>query len=141
MGDALRVLIVEDEMLLAMELKYIVEKQGHSVVGVADDAASAAALHAAQRPQLALVDLRLRDGMTGAEIASMLMRAGVPSLLMTSEPRSAPADFGGALGLLAKPYTREDLVDALEYAARRIAGDDSAVPPARGLQLPQMPKP
>jgi DNA-binding LytR/AlgR family response regulator len=141
MGDLLRVLIVEDEMLLAMELQYIIEKQGHAVVGVADDAASAEALCTAQRPQLALVDLRLRDGMTGAEIAGMLTRRGVACLLMTSEPRSAPADFGGALGLLAKPYTREDLIDALAYAGQRVAGDDSAVPPARGLQLPHAPKP
>ena len=66
---ALRVLIVEDEPLLGMELEEVVGLAGHEVIGWATGSASAIALSEARSPDFAFVDLRLRDGETGLEIS------------------------------------------------------------------------
>ncbi|MGE0725779.1 MAG: response regulator, partial [Alphaproteobacteria bacterium] len=59
-----RILIVEDEILVAMELEYILREAGHDVAGIAADTSSVGRL-AAPDIDLALVDLNLRDGVTG----------------------------------------------------------------------------
>jgi two-component system, response regulator PdtaR len=68
-----RVLIVEDEALVAMDLRESLEDMGYKVVGVAADSARAFEM-AAMEPDLALVDLNLRDGLTGPEIGKRLAR-------------------------------------------------------------------
>lgn len=61
----LRVMIVEDQAILAMELEMVLGDAGHTVVGCAMDQASAFSIAAREAPQLALVDVNLLDGLTG----------------------------------------------------------------------------
>lgn len=77
MGEAvksLKILIVEDEMFLAMDLETHLEALGHRVIGIASDAQESFALASAAAHDLALVDLNLRDGLTGPQIAAKLTR-------------------------------------------------------------------
>jgi two-component system, response regulator PdtaR len=131
-----RILIVEDEMLVAMELEAILEELGHEVVGIAPDARSTWPL-AARRPTLALVDLNLRDGLTGPEIATRLVREyQVPVLFMTANPRLLGEGIAGFVGVVSKPCDATVVRTAVEYALRRSAGDEAAVPPPRLRPLP-----
>ena len=75
-GDQpVRVIIVEDQALLAMELEYVLSEAGHIVVGCAMDMAEAVRLAAETRPDVALVDVNLRDGFSGPTIARQLIDA------------------------------------------------------------------
>ena len=69
MIEPLKVLIVEDEALLAMELESLVEEAGHSVVGWATSSAEAKAMVDSTEADIAFVDIHLTDGPTGVEVA------------------------------------------------------------------------
>lgn len=71
MGQA-KLLIVEDEFIVAAALQANLEAQGYIVVGQADSGEEALALAAARHPDLALMDIRLKGGMDGVETARRL---------------------------------------------------------------------
>ena len=70
--EALRILVVEDEVLIALELECLLEDLGHVSVGVAGASAEAIALGRSTAPDVALVDIHLTDGPTGVEVARAL---------------------------------------------------------------------
>lgn len=127
---AARVLIVEDEILVACEVEAVLEDIGHQVVGIAPDLNTALAL-AAQPIDLALVDLNLRDGLTGPEIGRRLCeRDGVAVLFVTANPRILGDGIAGAIGVLTKPADEAAVRSAVDYALRLIRDDDVGDPPA-----------
>jgi DNA-binding response OmpR family regulator len=123
-----RILIVEDEMLVAMELQSILEDLGYDVVGVAPDLRSARA-HFDERIDLALVDLNLRDGLTGPEIGATLGAKGVTVLFVTANPRLLGQGIAGAIGVITKPADEEMVRSAVNYALAVRTGK-VAEPPA-----------
>jgi DNA-binding NarL/FixJ family response regulator len=124
----LRILVVEDEPLLAKTLKHLIElNPRYEVTGLADDLSSALAAIRDRRPNLALVDLQLARGSTGFSVAAKLNEAGVPSLFTTGKAPSFPMpDL--ALGCLMKPYSEEDLVRALKTAEDLLKGRERLRP-------------
>ena len=72
MSDPLRVLIVEDEVMLAMAMEDLVADAGHVVVGTVASKKDAIAVADATCPDLVFVDVHLLDGPTGLEIAEHL---------------------------------------------------------------------
>ncbi|MBY0519652.1 MAG: response regulator [Sphingomonas sp.] len=105
----MKVLIVEDEIFAALHLEDAVKEMGYHVVGIAPDMPSAMAL-AEERPDIAFVDLNLRDGLTGPQIArSLADRFGTKVLILTANPREAGEPFDGLLGVLTKPWVAPDL--------------------------------
>lgn len=114
----LRVLIVEDEALVAAELECLVDDAGHVTVGHAVTGEEAMALAAEFRPDLALVDVNLLDGPTGIAVARRLLEDGVRVVFMTANPRQVPDEFAGALDVLAKPYPPAAVFQALSSADR-----------------------
>lgn len=127
-----RILVVEDEIFVAAEIEHVIEELGHVPVGIAADKRSALAL--ASHTDVALVDLNLQDGATGAAIGHILAQThGATVLFLTANPSQLGSGIPGTLGVLSKPVTDKDLKDALTFAvARRFA--TKAVPPRR-LQL------
>ncbi len=112
----LSILVVEDQALLALELQYLIEDAGHSVVGWASCFAEAAgALEGHDPPDLAFVDIHLADGVTGTTVAAHLQGHGVAVVYMTANAKRIPSDFAGALGVIAKPYTSTSVMAVLEY--------------------------
>ena len=132
----MRVLIVEDEVLLAVELEHVVSEAGHSVVGHAMEGPEAIDLASRHRPDLALVDVHLQDGPTGVEAARRLTDdCGAVVLFMTANRQRLPQDFAGACGVIAKPYSEHLVRRALEFIALCIRHGCADRRPPAGLDL------
>ncbi len=112
----LRILIVEDEFLIALELESLLQDAGHDVVGIAASSHEAIALGQQLAPDLAFVDIHLADGLTGIDVARSLSdQHHVTVLFMTANAKRIPEDFAGARGVIAKPYTERGVREALAY--------------------------
>jgi len=124
-----RILIVEDQAILGMELELLLSHAGHEVVGVAVDSRQALALAEQARPDLALVDIRLKDGATGTTIAERMVAGGITVLFVTAEPELIPSQFAGAFGVLMKPYSAPSVEQAVDYCLALREGEDPGPPP------------
>lgn len=110
-----KVLIVEDEFLVALQLEDILVDGGHAVIGTVPDHASL--LIVGEAPDVALVDLNLRDGLTGPAIARDLsMRYGARVIYVTANPGQIDAPAPTAIGIVQKPFTRQAILAAVSYA-------------------------
>jgi CheY-like chemotaxis protein len=113
-GEILRgrlVMIVEDEMLLAMELETFLEELGCAVIGPAPSVARALALLDQQRPDAAILDVNL-NGQTAMPVAAALSAKDVPFVLATGYTDDLQPELQGA-PRLAKPVNHTDLLRAL----------------------------
>ena len=127
--SSLRILIVEDEILIALELESLLQDAGHQVVGIAASSEEAVSMGAEFGPDLAFVDIHLTDGPTGVEVARQLAgEQGVMVLFMTANAKRIPDGFTDAHGVIAKPYTERGVRQALEYvlASRDGSGPSKA---------------
>ena len=124
------ILVVEDEILVALEIESILEQHGYEVLGIASDLAGALA-YADRRIDLALVDLNLRDGLTGPQIgATLAHRHQVGVLFLTANPRLLGEGVSGTIGVLTKPTDEDSLTNAVAFALRRRQGERAEAPPA-----------
>lgn len=130
----MKIMIVEDEALLALELEYEVEAAGHSVVGTAASRKAAFEMISQKVPEFAFVDVHLNDGPTGIEIGEHLNELGIPFIFVTGNIKRIPPGFVGAIGAIEKPYTMHGLKNALTYIGDWVAKGESSAPPA-GLIL------
>lgn len=126
----MRVLIVEDEILVALELQNILEDLGCTVVGIASDSRKARDL-ATRGVDIAMVDLNLRDGLTGPQIGEELVRQNVTVLFMTANPGQLGRGVPGAIGVLPKPVGQDELKQAAAYITARRQGRSPPPPPQR----------
>ncbi len=126
----MKVMIVEDEMLLAMELETEVEMAGHVVTGTAMNRKQVGDLLRAHRPDFAFVDIHLQDGPTGIDIGRDLASKGIPYVFVSGNIKKVPADFAGALGAIEKPYTMNGMKNALAYISAILVGEEDVTPPA-----------
>lgn len=132
-----KVLIVEDEFLIGMDFEMSLQERGYDVVGIAVDYESAVAL-ASRKPEIALVDVNLRDGPTGPLIAKELARgAGTSVVFVTANPRQIAPPVEGALGIVTKPADNDLVVSAVDYALALRKGEEK---PAPGGLVPLDPK-
>ncbi|ALJ09680.1 MAG: response regulator [Pseudomonadota bacterium] len=130
-----RILIIEDEALVAMELRFVLEDLGHKVVGVASTSKSAQNLARENEVDLALVDIHLSDGPTGISLGRELgQEMGVTVLFMTANPGMVRDGVAGAIGVLSKPTDEQAVQTAVDYALRRRTGQPVQYAPP-GLQL------
>lgn len=119
-----RILIIEDEALVAMELRFVLEDLGHDVVGTAADARTARNLVRETEVDLALVDIHLSDGPTGVELGRELAQEmGVTVLFMTANPGMVRNGVAGAIGVLSKPTEERAVQKVVDYALRRRVGE------------------
>lgn len=113
----LRILVVEDETLMAMALSDQLGDLGHVVVGVAATAEAAFQLAAEHAPDLVLMDIKLAGGPDGIEAATRIQAARPVSVIfLTGETKRetlARARAFQPLGLLRKPYTAIELTTLL----------------------------
>lgn len=127
-----RILIVEDEMLVAFELESILEDLGHEAVGIVADL-EAAEGYFEEPLDLALVDLNLRDGLTGPQIGARLGANGVTVVFITANPGLLQGQVAGAIGVITKPTDEPTVKAAVDYALGVRLGRNVSPPPA--LQL------
>lgn len=124
----LKILIVEDEPLLAVTLKHLIELNPRfQVTHIAEDFDSALAAVEERQPDLALIDLQLARGSTGFSVAVKLNEMDIACLFTTGKAPSFPMpDL--ALGCLTKPYSEEDVVRALKAAEDKLRGRERLRP-------------
>jgi two-component system, response regulator PdtaR len=134
----MRILIVEDEVLIAWMLAECLECAGHEVIGPAAAMAEALALceAAAALPELAVLDINLRGGSNGVEVArALLERWGVRSIFASSdEMLEARRARTIALGCVRKPYRPETVLRGVEVAREVMDGRTPGCVPA-GFEL------
>ncbi|MDM9646827.1 response regulator [Rhizobium sp. S163] len=118
----MNILIVEDEVLLAMELESEVEGAGHRVVGMATDSREAIELIDSASPQFAFVDIQLLDGATGIDVGRYLSANGIAFVFVSGNLKRIPEDFAGAIGAIEKPYTMNGLQNALQFLQAIVDG-------------------
>ena len=129
----LKVLIVEDQFLIAKQLEMIVLSAGHSVVGTASSSIEAQELAATTMPDLALVDISLADGITGTDVGKFIVdECGAAVVFTTANARRIPDDLCGAVGVVEKPFARNDISQALKYLSAHLVG-------LRPINLPDVP--
>jgi DNA-binding response OmpR family regulator len=109
---AVRVLVVEDEPLIAMMLGDTLSDIGYSVVGPVENLKSAIHLAATERIDTAVVDINI-DGQIADTVADKLMERGIPFLFVTGYPRKLGLRYS-AIPLLRKPFSVGDLHRAVE---------------------------
>lgn len=127
----MNILIVEDEVLLAMELESEVEDAGHHVVATAADSREAIELAEATSPQFAFVDIQLLDGPTGIDVGRYLSEKTIPFVFVSGNLKRIPDDFAGGLGAIEKPYTMNGLQNAMQFLQSFVdGGPTSVVPPS-----------
>ena len=130
-----RILIIEDEALVAMELRFVLEDLGYDVVASAADAHTARNLVRETEVDLALVDIHLSDGPTGVELGrDLAQEAGVTVLYMTANPGMLGQGVAGTIGVLSKPTDEHAVQSAVDYALRRRQGQPVEYAPPE-LQL------
>lgn len=113
-----RVLIIEDETLIAIDLADIVAKLGHEVVATADTASKAIAAAAQHKPDLVLADIQLADGSSGIDaVNEILHRVAVPVIFITAFPdRLLTGERPEPTFLITKPYLEETVQAAVSQA-------------------------
>ncbi|WP_329182596.1 ANTAR domain-containing response regulator [Streptomyces sp. NBC_01477] len=117
-----RVVIAEDEALIRLDLKEMLEEEGYSVVGEAGDGETAVKLAEEHRPDLVILDVKMPvlDGISAAEriagekLAPVLMLTAFSQRELVERARDA-----GAMAYLVKPFSKSDLVPAIEMAVSR----------------------
>lgn len=120
----LRVMIVEDEMLLALDLEDMLVEAGHTVVGQASDMPQAIALaeNVAGGVDVAIMDVNLARGTNGVETAAALrQRWNIPSLFVSGnldERTRAEAQRLSPVGFVGKPYSEREVLLSLMQLAK-----------------------
>ena len=111
---ASRVLIIEDEPIIGLDLTRLARELGHTVVGVAATRGEAVTLAEQTQPELVLADVRLADGSSGLDAAADILRSfDIPVIFITAFPEHLlTGDRAEPAFLITKPF-REDAVQAL----------------------------
>ena len=130
MTQAMDVLIVEDEVLLAMDLEAMVEDSGHHVRAEAASLQDVAALPDRLNPQLAFVDIHLAHGSNGVDVCHLIHARWPEALIVfvTANVARIPADFACAHGVIAKPVSHAGVVNAIKYLANGVFDPPPTIP-------------
>lgn len=132
-----RVVIAEDEALIRLDLKEMLEEDGYAVVGEAGDGETAIRLAAELKPDLVILDIKMPvlDGLSAAERIAAERIAPVVILTAFSQRELVErARDAGAMAYLVKPFSKSDLVPAIEMAVSRYAELSALEAEVSGLQ-------
>ncbi len=111
-----KILIVEDECILAYHLRMMLEHMGHTVIGVADNAADALEIVQREKPYIVSMDMVLKGTLSGKELAmSSCMKNGCKIIFMTGSSVSEETLKGiEEYQILKKPFNESQVRSAVE---------------------------
>jgi DNA-binding response OmpR family regulator len=136
----LKVLIAEDDLMIADMAEEILVNAGYEVCGIARTVAEAVALGRLYNPDLCVLDLRLADGGLGTEIAAQLLPLGrLGVLYATGNISQVALTTANGDACLSKPYSSADLVRGLEIVAEVVATGKALPPFPQGFQVLRQP--
>lgn len=119
MGNPEHILIVEDEFIVANDLRHILEHAGYRVNGIAASVEQARRLIKENRPNWVLLDIMLTGSLTGIDLGHELLAAGIPFLYIsanTNQKTLEAAKVTQPYGFLVKPFREKDLLVMLDIA-------------------------
>jgi two-component system, response regulator PdtaR len=118
----MRILIAEDETIIRLDLRDLLERAGHEVVAEARDGEEAVALAREHTPELAIMDVKM-PRLDGIEAARRILdERPIPIVMLTAygqEELVGRAVEAGVFGYLVKPFREHDLVPAIATARAR----------------------
>jgi two-component system, response regulator PdtaR len=122
-------LIVEDQLFLAMTLQNELEDAGYHVLDLAVRHQEALETARKCKPDLALVNIELDCGDDGVALAHDLKALRIPVLFISGQPGKARSAKAVAIASLSKPYSPWDMVESVDYLFRHEIGDESRPAP------------
>jgi DNA-binding NtrC family response regulator len=128
-GDATRsrILIVEDDLMIALDLEDTLSELGFHVAGLASSHEHAIKL--APDSDIAFVDVNLSDGASGPEIGRILAeRFGISVVFMTGNAELVASGVPGTLGVVSKPVSSATVVEMLKYTIAIRANEAAPIP-------------
>ena len=132
----LKVLIAEDDLMIADMAEEVLVEHGYEVCGIARTVAEAVALCRLHEPDLAVIDLRFAEGGLGTEIAPLLGGLGrLGVLYATANMLHVLLTAADGHACLAKPYRSADLLRGLKIVAEIVATGTASPPFPRGFQV------
>jgi len=129
----LKVLIAEDDAIIAMLLEEFLTEHGYEVIGIGQTVIEAVILGLEHKPNLAVLDLGLADGSLGTDIVTRLDDPKLGVLYATGHPNELTAANGHAY--LRKPYGYRDLLRGLEVVSEILATGNALPPYPPALQV------
>jgi DNA-binding LytR/AlgR family response regulator len=125
--NKIKILLVEDELVIAEDLKDILEELGYEVCGIAVSAREALALIEEQSPDLALLDIQIKGGKDGIELAAEINENyHLPFIMLTSFSDLQTLNRAKEVhpyGYLVKPFNEKDILVSIEMALANFAKD------------------
>ena len=120
--NKLRILVVDDEAILRLDLSEMLAERGHDIVGEADNGGDAVTMARTLKPDLVIMDVKM-PGMSGLEASKIIADEQIaPVLLLTAYSQRdvvEQATDSGVMAYLVKPIREEELTPAIEIAINR----------------------
>ena len=117
-----KVLVAEDEAIIRMDLREMLEEEGYEVVGEAADGRTAVDLARKEQPDLVILDIKM-PGMNGIRAAEIITRERIAAVVIltafSQRDLAAQAAQAGAMAYVVKPFQKSDLLPAIEVALER----------------------
>ena len=128
MNDKVRIMIVEDESIVALDLSMRLQKEGYEVVGIAASSDDAIALFTDQKPDLVLMDINIKGAKDGIETAAALKKIQeVPLIFLTAFSQNEYVNRAKAVNpsaYLVKPFNNDSLHTSIQIAIHNFAVPD-----------------
>lgn len=128
------VMIVEDDVLVAMDLRDVLIEAGYQILDLTIRQAEALEVARAGTPDLALVNIQLADGDDGIELAVQLKVLGIPVVFISGQISRARSANTVAIASMPKPYDADEMVVAVAYLLARLRGPTALAKP-NGLEV------
>lgn len=117
-----RILVVEDEAITALDLKYSLEELGYDVIDTVDTGQAAIDTAAEQVPDVVLMDIKLKGDMEGIEAAAVISEWNIPIIYLTANTDTdtfEKSNVKGSYGFVSKPYDIQKLDKTLKITINR----------------------
>lgn len=131
-----RILVVEDEAITALDLKYSLEELGYVVIDTVDTGQAAIDTAAEKTPDVVLMDIKLKGDMEGIEAAEVISEWHIPIIYLTANTDPATfekSNIKGSYGFVSKPYDINKLDKTLKITINRAKLEEKKLNDASGF--------
>jgi len=138
-----KILIVEDEFIVANDLKLMLIKAGYQVTGIASSVIQARTLIETKRPDWVLLDIMLKGDLTGIDLAWELLEQKLPFLYISANTNQSTLEAvkeTQPYGFMVKPFRERDLLVMLDIAKYRYSIEHVGTPSQQAENLSSLPK-
>ena len=131
-----RILIVEDEAITALDLKYSLEELGYEIVDTVDTGQDAIDTAAETVPDVVLMDIKLKGDMEGIEAAEIISELRIPIIYLTANTDTdtfEKSNVKGSYGFVSNPYDIQKLDKTLKITINRAKLEEKRIDDASGF--------